>query len=177
MQPANTYTLPQSLPNITAMDAAQMTTASDIQVSDSGEDGAHYTPAIIADTNSSLDANNSTIITALDNLTPLKVRLHFPQNLQFHPGTYQTWRQAILDSCIMHIQASTVLLSVREFLVKTQAHAAEQQWKHIQTREAAQRIMLGWLERDLTSLNELLDNYALGFTGFSQGPEFVDNDW
>ena len=154
-----------------------MTTASDIHVSDTSEDGVHYTPAIIADINSRLGANNTTIITAMDKLTPLKVRLYFPQNLQFHPGTYQMWRQAVLDSCIMHIQAGNVLLSVREFLVKTQAHAAEQQWKDIQTMEAAQRMMLGWLERDLTSLNELLDNYALGFAGFSQGPEFVDNDW
>lgn len=159
------------------MDAAQMTTTSDIQESDGAEDRVHYTPAIIADINSRLDANNPTILTALDKLTPLKARLYFPQNLQFHPGTYQMWRQAILDCRIMHIQAGTVLLSVREFLVRTLAHAAEQQWKDIQTMEAAQRIMLGWLERDLTSLNELLANYALGFAGFSQRPGFLRNDW
>jgi len=75
MQPANTYTLPQSLPNIANMDAAHMTTASDIEVSDDGDDGAHYTPATIADINSRLDGNIPNIPTALDKLTPLNVRL------------------------------------------------------------------------------------------------------
>jgi len=170
MQPANTYTLPQSLPNITDMDAAQITTASDIQVSDGGEYRAQYTPAAIADINRRLDGNNPRILTALDKLTPLKVR-HL-QYLHLHPGTYQKWKRVTMDCSVMHIEAGTVLLSVREFLVRTQAHAAEQQWKHIQTREAAQRIMLGWLKRDLTRSNELLhDLYAR----FSKEPGSVDN--
>jgi len=152
-----------------------MTTTNDIQVSDGSEDRAQYTPAIIADINSRLDANNPIILTALDKLTPLKVQLYFPQNLQFHPGTYQMWRQAILDCRVMHIQAGTILVSVREFLIRTLEHAAEQEWKDIHTKEAAQGIMLGWLGRDLNSLNELLANYALGFAGFSQGPGLVHN--
>jgi len=157
------------------MDATQMTTTNEIQVSDGSEDTVHYTPAIIADINSRLNANNPIILAALDKLTPLKIQLYFPQNLQFHAGIYQMWRQDILDCRAMHIQAGTVLLSVREFLVRTRAHEAEQEWKDIHTKEAAQGIMLGWLGRDLNSLNELLANYALWFAGFSQEPEFVHN--
>jgi len=75
-----------------------------------------------------------------------------------------------MDCSIMHIEAGTVPLSVWEFLARTQAHAAEQQWKHIQTKEAAQRIMLGWLKRDLTSLYKPPHNYALEYAKFSKGP-------
>jgi len=172
---ANRYTLPQSLPNITDMDADQMTTTSDTQVLENGEDGVHYTPASIADINNTLDANYSIITTAMDKLTPVKVQFYFPQNSQFHPGNYQMWRQAILDCRIMYIQAGTVLLSVRAFLARTHAHAADQEWKDIEAREASQRIILCCLESDITSLDEHLAHYAFRFARLSQGPGFAQH--
>ena len=147
----------------------------DVDMSDDGEAKVYCTAAVMEDISRRLGTNNQAILLGLDILTPMKVRLYFPSGMRFHPEIYQMWRQSLLDARGLHVRARATRLSVRQFIVQTRdaEDANGQQWKHIETKEKAQTIMLGWLERDLNELDVLLTTYALGFEGFPQGTGFV----
>ncbi|KAF8419204.1 hypothetical protein EV426DRAFT_577151 [Tirmania nivea] len=137
--------------------------AEDVTMSESGEPELYYSPAVIQDLNRRLDGTNTVLLAALDKLTPMKVRLYFPQNLRFYPEVYQMWRQWLLDARELHLRAHEALLPVREFLVQTcDTYGGEQAWLGLNTKEKALTIMMQWLDKDVVELGDLLTKYALG---------------
>lgn len=126
-----------------------------------------FPPALQAELNKRLALTNPLIISAMDLLTPVKVRLYSLQGLSYIPQLYQFWRQALIEARSLHLDAYEALYAVSEFLSQTrdESYAQDQEWIDIQTKERAQKIMLRWISNDLDELGHLLTRYALGLVG------------